>query len=267
MKRSLYTLSAAVAALILFAAAAPPAGAAEMTLEELIAMNLEAKGGEEALRAVESARVEGTMTMGGGQMEAPFTWTWKAPNKLRLEFTFQGMTGIQAFDGESGWMVMPFMGKTDPEAMPAEQVKEFEDQADFAGPFIDTEEKGYQLAYEGEEEVDGTPTHKIKVTNKHGDVTYVFLDQDYGLEIQSESKRTIRGQEIESVTAIGDYKEVGDLMMAHSYDAQVPGMGGQTITFNSVEFNVDVPDSDFAMPAAEPAEAAEEMKEEGDGSR
>lgn len=262
MKRSLYTVTAALAALMLLAAAAPLTSA--QTLDEIIAMNIEAKGGEEALKAVESVRVKGTMTMGGGQMEAPFTWVWKAPDNLRLEFTFQGMTGIQAYDGESGWMVMPFMGKTDPEPMPAEQMQVMEEQADFTGPFVDTEEKGYTLELEGEEEVDGTPAYKIKSTNKDGDVTYFFLDKDYGLEIQTEAKREIRGQEIESVTAIGDYKEVEGLMMAHSFDSQVPGMGGQTLTFESIEFNVDLDDSQFEMPAAE---AKEEMKGEGDGGR
>lgn len=262
MKRSLYTVTAALAVLMLLVAAAPPAGA--QTLDEIIAMNVEAKGGEEALKAVESVRVKGTMTMGGGQMEAPFTWMWKAPDNLRLEFTFQGMTGIQAYDGENGWMVMPFMGKTEPEAMPAEQVKVMEDQADFTGPFIDTEEKGYTLEYEGEEEVDGTPAFKIKSTNKSGDVTYYFLDKDYGLEIQTEATRDMRGQEVKSVTAIGDYKEVGGLMVAHSYDSEVPGMGSQTLTFEAIEFNVDLADSQFEMPAAA---AKEEMKGEGDGGR
>ena len=268
MKRSLHTVSAAVAAFALLAAAAP-AGAAEKTLDELVAMNLEAKGGEEALRAIESVRVTGTMSMNGGQMTAPFVWMWKAPDRLRLEFTLQGMTGVQAYDGADGWMVMPFMGKTEAEAMPAEQVKEFAEQADFDGPFIDSEEKGYVLAYLGEAEVDGTPAYKVQVTNKHGDVTFLYLDKDYGLEIQSESKRTMHGQEVESVTAIGDYKEVGGIMMAHSFDAKLKGMpiGGQTLTFDSVEFGVELPDSQFEMPAAAPAAGGETKEQEGGGAR
>ena len=33
----------------------------------------------------------------------------------------QGMTGIQAYDGETAWGVMPFMGKSDPEEMAEDQ--------------------------------------------------------------------------------------------------------------------------------------------------
>jgi len=255
------TLVYALLATFLVAGAAGTAAGEEMTLDKLIAMNLEAKGGEDALRAVKSVRVTGTMTM-GGQMEAPFSWEWKAPHKLRMEFTVQGMTGVQVYDGSEGWMVMPFTGSSEPQKMPSDQLKAYEDQADFAGPFIDTEEKGYELEYAGEEEVEGTPAYKVKVTNKHGDVTWVYLDKDYGLEIQSRSTRTMGEQEIEAVTAIGDYKEVGDLMLAHSYDAKIEGaqIPGQTITFGKVELNADVPDSRFVMPQSETPAAAE-----GDG--
>jgi outer membrane lipoprotein-sorting protein len=247
---------------LLAATVAAPAGADEMTLDKLIAMNLDAKGGEEALRDVKSVRVTGTMSMGGGQVEAPFTWEWKAPHKLRMEFTVQGMTGVQVYNEGEGWMVMPFTGSSEPQKMPTDQLNNYEDQADFAGPFVDTEEKGYTLEYGGEDEVDGTPVYKVKVTNRHGDVTWVYLDKDYGLEIESRSTRTINGQEIEATTSIGDYKEVGDLMLAHSYDAKLANAAvpGQTITFENVELNPDIPDSEFEMPAEEAAPAAE-----GDG--
>ena len=72
----------------------------------------------------------GTMTMGPG-IEAPFTWYWKRPHMLRVEFTLQGQTGIQAFDGTTGWMYMPFMGKTEPEKMPDDLLSNVEDQSDF----------------------------------------------------------------------------------------------------------------------------------------
>ena len=42
----------------------------------------------------------GGMTMGQG-MEAPMSLEIKRPRSLRMEFTFQGMTGVQAYDGKS----------------------------------------------------------------------------------------------------------------------------------------------------------------------
>ena len=94
--------------------------ASAQTVDEIIQQNLDAKGGEEAWLAIKSAKITGTMRMGGGAagaMEMPFTVEFKKPHKIRLEFTMQGMTAIQAFDGETGWAILPFLGKTEPEEM------------------------------------------------------------------------------------------------------------------------------------------------------
>jgi outer membrane lipoprotein-sorting protein len=104
------------------------ASAWAQTADEIIEKNIQARGGREKLKAVESVRMNGKMSM--GQMEAPVTLVMARPNKLRKEFTIQWMTGVQVFDGKSGWAVMPFMGKTEPEAMSADDIKQAEDQAD-----------------------------------------------------------------------------------------------------------------------------------------
>lgn len=256
------------ALIALLAVAGLASGAAAQDLDAIIAQNLEAKGGEAKLRSVESARVTGTLTMGGGQMQAPFVWEWKSPNKMRLEFTIQGMTAVQAFDGDTAWMIMPFTGSTEPQKMTGDQLDAIEEQADFTGPLVDPEEKGYTLELLGEEEVDGTPAYKIQVTQEDGDVSYLYLDKDYGLEIQSQARRTMQtGQEVEMTTAIGDYKEVDGLMIAHSYDIQVPGgPGGQNLTFDTVDLNVELPDDRFTMPESEAADEGAGAGEGEEGS-
>lgn len=235
---------------------------AALTVEELIEKNLEAKGGRATLEGVQSARVTGKMNMGG--MEAPFVYQWKAPDRIRIDFTIQGMTGIQAFDGENGWTIMPFLGKTDPEKMSAEDAALLADDADFRGPLFDPGSKGYTVEYVGEEEVEGTPTHRLRLTKEDGTVSHLYLDQEYFLEIQQDSRRTLRGQEVETRTTVGDYKEVGGLILPHAHEvstSMAPGQS-QTMTFETIELNVEIPDASFAMP--EPA-AAEGGEEEGGG--
>lgn len=265
-------IPAAALALILLPGLAAPAPAqdaaqdsAAPTVEELIAKNLEAKGGRETLAGVQSARVTGKMNMAG--MEAPFVYQWKAPDRIRIEFTIQGMTGIQAFDGESGWTVMPFMGKTDPEKMSAEDVAQLGDDADFRGQLFDPEAKGYTVEYAGEEEVEGTPTYKLRLTKEDGGVSHLYLDQEYFLEIKQDSKRTLRGQEVETQTAVGDYKEVSGMLVPHSHDitsSLAPGQS-QTLIFEVVELNVEIPEERFTMPEPPAVEGAEEEGGSGGG--
>ncbi len=248
----------AAVALAGLAWAAMAAAGEPMTLERVLARYYQARGGLERLHAVRTARIEGTMTMGQG-MEAPFTWYWKRPDKLRVEFTIQGQTGIQAFDGETGWMYLPFMGKTEPEKLPDEMVKQLAAQADFEGPLVDWKEKGHTVELVGREKLEGTDAYKLRLVRGGGDVSYIYLDAEYYLEIKEEGRRTVRGQEIEYETVSGDYKEVGGLMIPHSIETAVRGMPQrQTVTFTRVELDVPIDDSLFAMPQADEAKTSED---------
>src|SRR3990172_1784821 len=84
------------------------------TVDQVIAKYHEAAGGLDQFKAVNSMRVTGRMTLGQG-IEAPFTRLTQRPNKVRVDFTLQGLTGTQAYDGQTGWMFMPFMGQASAE--------------------------------------------------------------------------------------------------------------------------------------------------------
>lgn len=240
----------------LFLASLIGSAAWAQTADEIIQKNIEAKGGLAKIKAVNTVRMSGKMMMGGG-MEAPMVMELARPGKLRMEFTFQGMTGIQAYDGKSGWAVMPFMGKKDPEPMSPDDLKQVEDQADLDGMLVDYKEKGHQVEYLGKGEVEGTPVHKLKVTKKNGDLVTLYLDADSYLEIKADGKTTVRGQEVEGETVFGDYKEVGGLIFPHSIQSKpkgAPDGAGVSISIASIEINPDLPASRFEMPAKAAAE-------------
>lgn len=240
------------ALLLLLAAVllAPPLVAQDMTVDEILAKHYEALGGVENLKRVRSAVFEGNMTMGEG-VEAPFTMTFLRPMKARLEFTMQGMTGIQAFDGERAWMVMPFLGKEGPEEMADDQAANMKEQADFDGPLVDWRDKGHQVELVGLEKVDGTEAYKLKVGLAGGEVRYHFLDARSFLTVKQEGKTEVQGNQIEFETIFGDYKKVDGLNFAHSIESKPKGApNGQVITIESIELNAEVKPELFAMPTA-----------------
>lgn len=234
-------------ALLALTAVALPA----QTLEEVLACHQETIGGVDAWKAVDAVKMSGRMTVGPG-MEAPFTVLNARPNKVRIDFTFQGMTGTQAYDGETGWMVMPFMGSTEPEEMPAEQVDALKEDSDVDGPFIGYEDEPHTLEFLGTEEVEGTEAYKILVTKENGNTQTYFLDTEYCLPFRVESQREVQGQTIEAVTTIGDYKEVSGLVIAHSVETSSPQMPqAQVMTFDEVIINPDYAPDTFSMPEGE----------------
>ena len=227
------------------------------SVDDVIAKSLEARGGKDKIQAVQTARFTGRMTMGEG-MEAPVVLVWRRPNLVRMEFTLQGMTAVQSFDGQNGWAIMPFLGKKDPEPMSADELKDVEDMGEFfEGPLLDYAAKGHQVELLGKEEAEGTPVYKLKLTKKNGDIETLFLDADAYLQIKAEGKSTRRGQELEFESNIGDYKEVGGILFAHSMEQKIKGApGGQVITIDKVELDVDLPASHFVMPEVKPEAAA-----------
>ena len=238
-----------------------PLASAE-TVDEIIAKNITARGGMEKLKAVKTTKATGKLVMGGGAMEIPFTRVSQRPNAMRMDFTFQGITGTQAYDGKTAWQVMPFQtGKKDPEQSNAEQTKLLAEQADFDGPLVDWKAKGHAVELVGSESVDGADAFKLKVALKNGNVDYVYLDKETGLEVKTESKRSINGTEVESETKMSDYKEVEGLTVPFTMSSGMKGAAEQAqqkIVLDKVEFNVPVVDSSFVMPAvaAKPDSAA-----------
>jgi hypothetical protein len=238
----------------LVAGAMLAAPALAQTVDELIAKASEARGGLDKMKSVESVRMTGKMTMGPG-LEAPITVEMKRPKNARMEFTIQGMTGVQAYDGQQAWGISP-MGPQKAEPLPPEMAKDLDNQADIDGPLVDYKAKGHQVELVGKEKVEGSDAWRLKVTLKSGDVQHIFLDADSFLEIRSESKRTVRGSEMELETTIGDYKEVGGLLWPHSIQSGARGRPEkQALTFDKIEINPAIDGARFKMPAARPAEA------------
>jgi len=237
--------------------------AAAQTVDEIIAKSIEARGGEAKLRAVKSMRFTGKFEVGPG-MEAPTTLLLKRPGMVRLEFSLQGMTAIQAYDGKDGWDVMPFQGKKDPEPMAADDVKQMEDQADMDGPLMDYKAKGNTVEYLGKEKAEGSDAYKLKVTKKNGNVETTYIDADTGLEVKTVAKIKIRGNETEVETTYSDFRTVEGLTLPFAFEQGVVGSPQkQKFTIEKVEVNPDLSDAQFHMPAATPADAAKPADKPG----
>lgn len=244
---------------ILLAAASliPPALTAQElkppTVDELVAKNIEAKGGIDALHAVRSLRLKGKMLVNQGQLELAFVETKRRPGQLRSEATLQGMTLVQAYDGTEGWKISPFGGRKDPEKMSADDAKSLIEDAEIDGPLVDWEAKGSTVEYLGPEDVDGTLAHKLKVVRKNGDISYVYLDPDHFLEIRILTQRQEQGAQVEVETDLGDYEKIAGVYFPFSIEAGPKGATDkQKVIFEKAEANVPVEDAEFKFPTSVP---------------
>ena len=191
--------------LVVAVALATASLASAQTVDEILAKNFEAKGGLAKMRAVQSMRITGKVTLGPG-MEAPAVIEQKRGDKLRMDITFQGMTLTPTvLNGSTGWKLMPIQGNPNPEALSPEEMKDAQEQADLDGFTVDYKAKGHTIEYLGKEKVEGTDAYKLRVTLKGGDVRTVFIDTDSNLEIKIEAKSTRRGAVSASSRSIEEY--------------------------------------------------------------
>jgi hypothetical protein len=220
-----------------------------LTLDELVAKNVEAKGGAKALKDLQSVKLTGKMLVNGGRVQFGYSTVKKRPGEVRSEYSMQGMTAVQAYDGKEGWKISPFQGRKDPEKMSADDVKSLIEDSEIDGPLIDWKAKGSTVEYLGTEDVDGTPAHKLKVVRKNGDVNFVYLDPDHFLEIRIITQRVENGAQVEIETDLGDYEKVNGVFVPFSIEAGRKGdPDKQKIVIEKAEGNLQVDDAAFRFP-------------------
>jgi len=231
--------------------------AAGQTAEELIAKNIEARGGLENLKAVQSMRLTGTMHAGADSL--PSVLELKRPNKSRWEFTLEGQTAVEAFDGKSGWTWIPFAGQTEPQPMSEEESLDAEQQADIDGPLVDYEKKGSKVELLGHDPEFRPDDWKLKITLKSGEVRFLYLDSKTYLQTVSVLRRKVDGNDVEVRSEVSDYRKVGALVLPHTFKATMnDGSETQTLRFERIDLNVPIDDDRFKMPTPKrPADGVE----------
>jgi len=245
MRRTLLALTA-------FALCLPPLPA--QSVDSLIAKYIQASGGLARIQAIQTLRRTGKFT-GGGGFEAVIVQENKRPGSVREEFSIQGMTGINAYDGRDGWKIQPWNGKRDPESLGEDEMHGILDDADFDGPLVNYQAKGNRVEYQGVEQIEGSDAYKLKVTRPNADVSFYYLDTEYYVPIRIDTQRMIRGAPQEFETSLGDYKQVAGVYLPFSSESGPKGSSSadrSKVTYAKIEANVPLADMRFVRPGAHP---------------
>lgn len=226
-------------------------------VNKLVSENVAARGGDEAWRDVSSLRLTGQMDLGEGML-VPYVLEQKRPDKMRLEFVFDGETAVQCTDGNAGWKLLPFRGRTAPEPMTEEELRETADLAALYGLLFDYAARGHAVEPLGREPVEGRDALKLKVTLPGGAVRWVYVDAESGLEVKVEALRTVGGRERRVETFYHDWQATEEgLLIARRQETRTEGDNQfHLLTVDTVVVNPPLDDSRFAMPAGAEAGAA-----------
>lgn len=221
MKRFLFLLSMIVAAVTVKA----------QTAEEIVAKHIEAIGGADAWRKINSVRMEGTLQVQGAELTV--TQTVLHGKGSRQEFSVAGMTGFMIITPAAGWNFQPFNGQTEPEPMTAEDVSKSQSELDAQGILIDYVQKGHTIEYLGKDDVDGTECFKIRVNVKGEDPETMYFDTKSYLLIRQVSKQNRNGQEVEVITNYSSYEKLPEgILVAKSVTLPFGELNVTKVTIN-----------------------------------
>jgi len=276
---------------------------AGLSAAEIVNKNVTARGGLQAWRAVQTVTMSGKMEAGGNnrqalptpggrrgvqaapprptaQVELPFKMELKRSRKLRIELEFKGQTAVQVYDGANGWMLRPYLNRTDYEPYTAEQAKAASEQSDLDGPLVDYAAKGNAVELTGMEKVDDRDNYKLKVTLKNGYSFHVWIDARTFQETKMEgTPRRLDGQYRPVEIYMSDYRQVNGVLIPFVLETRVrwtetvPGRKqAQTvterITIDNVVVNPKLDDSLFSKPKSEvAANAPHNMNPSGNALR
>jgi outer membrane lipoprotein-sorting protein len=240
-----------VAMMVLGAALGAGIVAQAQTVDDLVAKNLQAKGGLEKLKAITTQKIAGTISAQGQEMK--MTMWMKRPNMVMQEILVDvpgsgTMRMVQAFDGQRVWAINPASGSDTASEIQGSQADLMREQADFDGPLVDYKTKGNTIDLQGTDTVDGRKVHKLKITRKAGPPQTLYLDAETGLEAKVATQVGEGGAVMSIENTLSDYKSVNGVMVPHALTTSMNGQAMGAFKIQSVEFNTPIQDSLFRMP-------------------
>ena len=232
------------------AAASVPASTTRLSAAEVADRNVQARGGLQAWRAVQTMMLSGKLGAGGNQRAAiamptqdrkatlasrpappprpaeevqlPFVMELERPRKLRFELQFNGKTAVQVYNGVNGWKLRPFLNRFEVEPYTADEMKIASVQADLDGPIVDYAAKGTRVELDGAEKVEGRDTYRLKLTLKNGQAIHVWIDARTFLEVKIEGQpRRLDGVYHPVEIYFRDYREVSGLQIPYVLETKV----------------------------------------------
>ncbi|GGF51229.1 insulinase family protein [Echinicola rosea] len=207
---------------------------ANMTAEEVVGNYIKAIGGEEAVKAIETAKVKVKAEVQGQVIE--MTMAYDDPG---MRFSQKvGMMGNTVSNTvlEEGKGTVSAMGQN--KELTDEQYEEAKMNM-FIFPEIHFEELMYSLELDGVKDIDGQNAYKVIVSNPTGAKSVNYYSVETGLKLKSENEKT-------GEITYSDYQERNGVKYAMEMVVKSPMIPAPLNTkVESLEFNVELTDEDF----------------------
>jgi len=218
-------------------------------VNELVARNIEARGGADAWKKVTSMKLTGRMDL-GRDLVVPYVLEQKRPDKMCFSFEFDKQKSTQCINGDKGWKIAPFRGRINAELMTEDELREMADTTDPYGLLYNYAKRGIDIELQGSVKVGDRDAIKLQLTLDKGAQRWLYLDAETALELKMEMIRTIARRPRHVETVYSDWLKQNGLLIARRQETKTEGdPKPHFFTVESVNVNPLIADARFAMPA------------------
>jgi len=220
--------------------------AGAQTVDEVIQKYTANLGGLDAFNKIKTAKMTGNVSAQGNDL----TITIQIVNgkAVRTDVEVMGNQIINAYKDGKGWMQNPFAGATTPTDLPATELQEMKNQSILAPVLMDYKSRGYQAELQGQEDVEGVKTYKIKLTGSDAKVTTYYINaSDYTL-LKSVSDREMMGQTASVESWYSDLKEMNGLKFFMTRTQKIEGQEFSSVKITKIELDTAIDEKVFDKP-------------------
>lgn len=177
--------------------------------DEILKRHVKAIGGEKALRAIQSLRLEGTASGGSAANTAsdrPFLWMTRKPDLFYLEIRAPEGPIIEAYNGRTGWCEDPSGGVR---SLPGPEQSRARATALFRNDhFLNYRKEKTRVRLLTRDTADGRQTYVLEMITRAGIQRRLWFDAASYLLLKEEQNRTDGREEI----FYGDYRPVDGVL-------------------------------------------------------
>ena len=251
----------AALSLVTVACTTLPPFAAAQSVDEIVAKHIEARGGYDKIKAIQTIKM--TRTVATPFSSVAVVVYKKRPALLRIDQTPKGQPAAipRGISAEGVWDIVQGKPAMRPEKVGTEG-REFD--GDFDGLLVDWKEKGHTVTLDGKDTIGGSEAYKLKVVTKGGSQRFVYIDTKSFMETGQSGRwrlpqmdpKTKEFRYNDSVWVFSDFRDVNGVKFPFSVDeertqyAPVPITTSQATYTDKIEVNVPMEDSLFVPPAA-----------------
>lgn len=237
-------------ALLSLLALLPALPAAEMTLEQVREQYLDAMGGLDRFRALQTLSVKGKIYL-NSSLIGELVLIKKRPNLVRAVVHRQdGTRVIQVFDGTTAWARVETDGQATTGPMKPENASTFIRNAAIENALVDPKGCGAILVYKGLVPMEANVTaHLVVATFEDDSRTEYYLDAKTFLQRKAVTYSKLPGKtELVTESIPSDYHRVEGILIAYRNIDRDPEGNRVEIIVDEVNFNVGVFQALFESP-------------------